>query len=147
MPAILESGRWDRISNAEAAATTDINSASVDMAADNGYEGVEFMVAFGTITSGAVTSVKVQGSTDDSSFSDLTGTSATVADTDDNKIVVVEIYKPTYRYLRVVVDRGTQNAVVDGIFARLHSNRLEAVSQSSDVISSEIHLSPAAGTA
>ncbi len=55
------------------------------------------------------------GSVDD--WSDLEGSSVSVADTDDNKMVEIELAKPRKRYARVVVSRATQNAVVDGITA------------------------------
>ena len=147
MPALLERVRWDRIKVAQAAGTSDVTSDTVDLDADNGYRGVQFMVALGAIVSGAVTSVKVQESSDDSAWSDLAGTSITVADTDDDKIVVTDIYKPNKRYIRCIVDRGTQNATVDGVFALLYENNLEAVAQPSDVVGAEVHVSPAAGTA
>ena len=42
--------------------------------------------------------------------------SITIAD-DDHQIVVLEITKPGERYVRCVVDCGTQNAVLDDIVA------------------------------
>lgn len=147
MPALLERTRWDRVSAGVVAGTSDVTSATVDMAVDNGYRGVQFCVPFGVITSGAVTTVKVQESADDSNWADLAGTSITVADTDDDKMVLIDIYRPGKRYIRCIVDRGTQNAVVDGIFALLYENNMEPVSQSADVVGGEVHVSPAAGTA
>lgn len=144
---LLNQVRFDRVKTAQSAATTDVTSDSVDMASDNGYRGVTFLVHFGAIVSGAATSVKLQGSDDDSTFSDLTGTSVTVADTDDDKMTVIDLYRPVHRYVRCIVDRGTQNATVDAITAIMYENNLEAVSQSTDVQGSELHVSPAAGTA
>lgn len=95
-----------------AAASTDISGAIVDLA---GYNGLQAIVTFGAITSGAVTSIKMQVS-DNSALSDaadVTGLSVTVADDDDGKVFVLDLVKPLKRYARVVVDRATQDAVVE----------------------------------
>lgn len=145
---LTREGKVTRVSNAVAAGTTDINSSSVDM---SGFDSVTFYVLFGTITASAVTSVKAQQSSDDGSsdtFADLTGTGITVADDDDNQVVVLEIDQPRERYVRCVVDRGTQNAVVDGIIAVQHNAKTVPVTHdSSTVVSSEYHHAPAEGTA
>lgn len=128
---------------AGAAGTTDINATSVDMA---NFEEVTFIVPFGAIVSGAVTSIKAQGSSDNSSFSDLEGSAQTIADTDDDKTFYVTINKPVHRYVRLVVDRGTQNATVGGIVAVQCMPRTVPVTHGTNV-SGESHVSPAAGTA
>lgn len=128
---------------AGAAGTTDINATSVDMA---NFEEVTFIVPFGAIVSGAVTSIKAQGSSDNSSFSDLEGSAQTIADTDDDKTFYVTINKPVHRYVRLVVDRGTQNATVGGIVAVQCMPRTMPVTHGTNV-SGESHVSPAAGTA
>lgn len=139
-----------RHNNAAAAATTDVTpSTAVDMA---GYEGCIFIFLFGTITSGAVTSCKVQQSSDSGGspdgFSDLEGSAVTVADDDDNQVVVIDVYRPTKRYLLGIIDRGTQNAVVDGILAIPYGARTQPVPHSSaTVVSVEVHASPDEGTA
>tara|TARA_B100001123_G_C15297958_1_gene1019931 strand:- start:967 stop:1311 length:345 start_codon:yes stop_codon:yes gene_type:complete len=111
------------------------------------FDAVTFAVGFGAITASAVTSVKLQGSDDDSSFSDLKGTAISVADSDDNKIVLAEINQPQERYVRCVVDRGTQNAVIDFAVAMQSKSNKAPVTQSSTVLGSEFHQAPAAGTA
>ena len=136
--------KFTRVLDAVAAGTSDQNSSSVDM---KSYDAVTFCVGFGAITASAVTSIKVQGSDDDSSFSDLAGTAITVADSDDNKVVLAEINCPQQRYVRVVVDRGTQNAVIDFGVALQSKANAAPVTQSSSVLGSEFHQAPAAGTA
>lgn len=125
--------------------TTDLSSEEVDT---QGYETVRFICGFGAITSGAVTSTKVQQGavTGMSDAADLAGTSQTVADTDDNKVVVTEIVHPEERFLRHVVDRGTQNAVVDFLVAELIPYAVP-ITQHSTVLGSEVHVTPAEGTA
>lgn len=134
---------------AVAAGTTDVTpSAGIDM---QGFLGCLFLVAFGTITSGAVTSIKVQQSSDDGvadDYTDLASTSVSVADTDDNKIFYLDIYRPTKRYLKLIVDRGTQNAVVDGITAIQYGpSKQPTTHDSSTVGGGELHGSPSEGTA
>jgi len=131
---------------AVAAGTSDLNSDVVDMA---GYEGVRFIIGFGTITSGAVTSIKVQQgqASNLSDAADLAGSAITVADTDDNKLAISEIFRPQERYVRLVTDRGTQNAVVDFLVAELYGARKLPITQDATVISAEIANSPAEGTA
>ena len=129
-----------------AAGTTDINGDVVDMA---NFEEVTFEVAFGAIVSGAVTSVKAQQGqqSDGSDMADLAGTGITVADTDDDKLVRLTIVKPQERYVRCVVDRGTQNAVVGSAAAIKSRPRKMPVTQHADVAGSEEHVGPAEGTA
>ena len=128
-----------------AAGTSDQNSSSVDM---SGFESVTFLVSFGTITSSAATSIKASQSADDVTFNDLAGTAISVADTDDNQIVAVEVIKPTDRYVRCTVSRGTANAVIDGVIA-LQGRALEAAvtHDATTVVGSEVHHAPAEGTA
>lgn len=130
-----------------AAGTSDINGVGLDM---SGFEGVLVAVRMGAITSGAVTSVKLQESSDDGStdtYSDMEGTAQTVADTDDEDLFVIGYHKPRKRYLRLVVDRGTQNAVVsDATYYQYGARTLPVASHGSDV-HAESHVSPAEGTA
>ena len=136
--------KFTRVMDAVAAGTSDQNSSSVDM---KSYDAVTFCVGFGAITASAVTSIKVQGSDDDSAWSDLAGTAVSVADSDDDKIVLAEINCPQQRYVRVVVDRGTQNAVIDFAVALQSKANAAPVTQSSSVLGTEFHQAPAAGTA
>lgn len=132
-----------------AAASTAITSSAVDMA---GYEGVLFIVPLGTIVSGAVTSLKIQQSSDDGGaddYTDLTGSSQTIADTDDDKLVYVDVMRPGKRYLKMVVTRGTQNATIGGIVAVQYQKRMmpqAGITQGTGV-SGEQWNGPAEGTA
>lgn len=137
-----------RVMNGVAAGTSAQTSSAIDM---QGFDGVKIYSAFGAITSGAATSVKVQQSSDNASadaYADLLGTSVTVADDDDNQVVVHDIYRPKERYLKVVISRATQNAVIDGIIAVLYgASKMPTTDDSSTVVGRETHVSPAEGTA
>ncbi|MCG3168266.1 MAG: hypothetical protein POELPBGB_04070 [Bacteroidia bacterium] len=134
-----------RLMNAVAAGTSDQLSSALDM---QGFDGVILLTAFGTITSGAVTSVEVhQCDTSGGSYAALTGTSIAVADDDDNQVVVHDIYRPRERYIKVNIDRGTQNAVIDGVVAIQYGARvMPTTNDSTTVVSREVHASPAEGT-
>ena len=139
--------KMTRVFDAIAAGTSDQNSSIIDMQA---FESVTFIVGFGAIVAAAVTSIKVQqgAASNMSDAADLLGTSITVADDDDTSIAIVEVVKPRERYLRVVVDRGTQNATIDfGLAIQTDPKTEPTVHDAATVIGSETHLSPAEGTA
>ena len=127
------------------AGQTAINGAMVDM---QGYEGVVAVVEMGTIAATAVTSIKWQQSdtTTSADFSDLEGTGIDIADDDDDKIFVSELYRPTKRYVRIVVARATANAAVRAATYIQYKPREAPVSQGTGV-NSELHVGPAEGTA
>lgn len=137
-----------RHSNAVAVGTAAVTpSAGVDM---KGFDNCMFVVAFGTITDGPP-SIKVQQSSDDGvadGYSDLTGTSVAVANSDDNKLAVVEVARPAKRYLKLIVTRGgATGCVLDGIVAILSGPKHVPITLDTTVAASETHVTPAEGTA
>lgn len=120
-----------------AAGTTAITSDSIDIV---GYNNVCFELAFGAIVSGAVTSAKLQWSDDNTTFTDVTGGSVTIADTDDNKIVFFEVHKPKKRYFRIVTSRATQNATVDFLDAKLWNATQVPVTQDATTVKGGVFL-------
>jgi hypothetical protein len=128
------------------AGTSDLTSSSIDTA---GYQGVRIIIGFGAITANAVTSVKAQQSAESAAnFADLAGSAIAVADDDDNQIVVIDIFKPQERYVRTIIDRNTQNAVVDFMVVELYHPRvLPADTSDATVVATEKHTSPDEGTA
>jgi len=115
---LLDEIKITRVSNAAAAGTSDVNGTGVDM---QGFDGVLFVAAVGTLTATQVTTLKAQSSTDDGStdaYADISGAvTAALADGDSNKLLVLDVHHPSERYVRPVLDRGTANAVLDGIIA------------------------------
>lgn len=108
-----------RCSNAVAAGTTEIDGDWVDTL---GFTAVQFEAHFGALTATQVTSFKLQYSDNGTdSIGDVTGAaSANLADGDSNKIIQIELHKPTHRYVRGVVVRGTANAVLSSMVAHLY---------------------------
>ena len=138
-------GKVTRVMDSVVAGTSDQTSTSLDM---QGFDSVIFIASFGVITTNAVTSTKLATSSDNSSFNDLLGTSITVADSDDTSMTVHDLNEPQERYIRLVVDRGTQNAVIDGVVAIQYNAKSEPVTHdATTVISAEFYASPAEGTA
>lgn len=147
---LSELARFERVKTAQSVATAAIDTDSVDLAAGEGFDSVLFVVLWGTITDGTPL-VKGQQSSDDGSaddFSDLIGTSVVAAVGDDNKMSILDIRRPSKRYVRAEITRGgATGAVVDGVIAILYDSKTEPVDQSADVAAIEQHVSPAEGTA
>lgn len=146
MEGLLNVAKIVRHNNGAAAGTTTITpSAGIDM---QGFNACTFLVLLGTITSTGVPAIKVQQSDDDGAtdaYSDLTGTAYTTDDTSSNKMLAVEVIRPTKRYLKLILTRSTANVVLDGILAVLTANISGPITQVT--LGNEQHVSPAEGTA
>jgi hypothetical protein len=127
------------VNDAAASAGTAVNSSSVDMA---GFDGVVFVGKMATVN--ATNSAHVATSSDDSAFNDLLGTS--VVPGDDADSWAIEVHKPLERYLRCEVVRSGANTALGEIYAFQYTARKAAVTQGT-TIDSEVHASPAEGTA
>lgn len=138
-----------KIRKVEAAATsadTALISDAVDM---QGFDGVVFITTIATANA-AVTLKAQQGNVLsgvnlDASKADLLGTSMVAGA--NGETLVLDIYRPTDRYVQAVVTRGAATAVGEiyaiqyGGAKRPHDNEV------ADVIMTETHVSPAEGTA
>lgn len=114
-----------------AAGTTDVNSAPIDLQASN---GATVVIALGTITAtGTYTATIEHSDASGSGYTAISGLSAAInADTDDNKLLVIDVVDPVKRYIRVVSDRGTANSVIDSIIA-IKKRRYAPVTQGATV--------------
>ena len=128
------------------AGLTPINGAVVDM---TDFEGIAFVVCFGTIAAGAVTSIKIQRDTAVAmgAAADLTASAQTVADTDDGKMFITDVYRPAEQFVRGVVNRGTGNATVRAAFYMLYGSRIKPVSGHGSTVVVERLTDPGEGTA
>ncbi len=126
MPNLLTYTSAERQINATVAGVTVLTGPnSFDL---QGYDGVVFVAALGTLTASQVTFLGAQGSADGTTWG-ATGTAAAptnliagaqtpaMADGDSNKLLVLDVFRPLQRYVRAVLYRGTANAVVDGVVA------------------------------
>lgn len=125
------------------AGTSAVNGAIFDMSR---YEGIVFIAKFGTAATD--NTIKAQQGADSglSDAADLAGSSVAVGASDE--IVCLEIHKPIERYVRMVAVRGT-STTLDWAVAIPYDHRGKSpVSNSvAGTIASEIHVSPAEGTA
>jgi hypothetical protein len=101
------------------AAQTAITGSTIDTL---DFSGVLFLVHVGPVVTGAVTTLKVQHSdlANMSDAADIEGSAQTIADTDDNLIRFSDLFRPTKRYIRLVVSRGTQDATIGSAVALLY---------------------------
>ena len=83
-----------------------------------GWESIAFVVYFGTLSAGAVTTIEVQygSQSNGSDMAAIANSSVSVPQsTGSNQgFLSAEVYRPTKRYLRVAVVRATANAVING---------------------------------
>lgn len=142
MQSLLKDCKITRVANAAAAAQTDVDTTVLDMA---GWDGVIFVAALGDVTNTSALELQVFGNTASSTSSptpvELTANDVTYtagASDADNKLMVVDVIRPNYRYVFGRVLRGTANAVVDGVFAIQYRGRSLPVTQGSTVLGSAL---------
>ena len=138
-----------RVMDAVAAGKNDTQEGTVlDMA---GFDGVVFIAALGTLTATAITDLRAQQGklADGSDMADLEGTKVSlVAGTDDNKLAVLDVYRPQERYVQCNIVRATEDAVIDGVIALQYKGRKAPVTHDpTTVAGAELHVSPDEGTA
>lgn len=143
---LLSNIKITRVANAAAAGTSAVNGSTIDM---QGFDGVIFVAAVGTLTASQVTSLKAQEGDTASPTADLAGSLVgPLADADSNKLLVLDIYRPLKRYMRAVLNRATANAVVDGIWAIQYcGEKAPTTHDATTVAATKLKVSPVAGTA
>jgi outer membrane protein assembly factor BamB len=127
--------------------SADVNCAIVDM---EGYEGIVAIVHLAAIAGSGTNSIKWQQDTDSAmgTAADLLATGITVADNDDNQIFATELNRPTERYVRLVLDKDTSHNLAAAVHYILYGPKeLPVTNNVTDLVTSEIHVSPAEGTA
>jgi len=123
MLSLLDNIQIKRVLAPVVAGTSTQTTSSVDCA---GKQCVLFVTGLGTLSAGNVNTVKIQGSDDNSAWVDLTASSFTVPDSEDNLLVLAQVVRPVHRYVRLSIARATANAVIDlviaisGVFVRNH---------------------------
>jgi len=131
------------------AGVTAVNGAGLDLAL-YGADRVLMVVTFGVITGLAATSIKAQVDSQvafGGSPADIAGTAQTVADDKDDKTFLIDLINPPSQYVRLVVLRATQNAVVAGAWYLVYGVRARPAAQPAGIAGLEIHRDKIAGTA
>lgn len=130
---------------AGAAGSDEVLGATLDM---QGFDGVMMVVVFGAIVTNAVTTIKAQQDSDPAmgTVADLEGSEQTVADSDDNKTFVIDLVRPQERYVRLAVERATQNATIGAATYYQYRGRMRPPAHGAGV-SVERWIAPDEGTA
>lgn len=138
----INSDKYVKIKDHSAASTAAVTSDIIDM---SGFEGVTFVTSFGTAN--ATNSVKVQGNATNTTagMADLANTSVASGTTDED--VIIELYKPTLRYLQVVATRGA-SSTLESVWAHLYGGSSSAARNSvAGTQVAELHVAAGTGTA
>lgn len=143
---LSENIKITKVKDHQGAGTSDVNSDSVDMQEDGGWDGVLFMSSYGTAA--ANNNLKAQQSSDDGvgdTFADLAGTKLGNGASDEDQWI--DIKRPQERYVRCVGLRGT-SSTLESIWALRYRGRdLPATNVVTGTIFGEQHTAPAEGTA
>jgi hypothetical protein len=130
-----------KVSDPSTAATSAVESTGVDMA---GYEGVVFVTSFGTAAANNTAKV-AQGADNSADWEDLTGTSVASGTSDED--VWIDVYRPSDRYVRLEVARGTSTTLGDIWAIQYGPRTMPADNTASGTVIGEFHQEPAEGTA
>lgn len=133
-----------RCNDGEADSTGTYYSDILDL---SGFEGVMFIAKFEDVDSGSVLTLSAQqGETDATGgMSDLSGNAthtASDADEADDDLLVLDLYRPTERYVRAKVVVGTQAAELESVIALKYHAKKPPVSQGATVMDSDTLVSP-----
>lgn len=141
LTSLLKDVKFVRGKNAVAAGTSNQTTITVDT---HGYDGVAALALLGTLTATQVTKLKAQhgDASDGSDAADITGgETAAAADADSNKMLLCDVRRLTKRYVTFVLERGTANAVLDGIVIMLYRGATRPVTQDATYISQSVGIS------
>ncbi len=131
------------VAAAAAAATTAITSDVLDM---SGYDGVMFVALTGDVTATSVLTLTAKANSANSTSSPTPVTQKATdaftagASDADSKALVVDVFKPTLRYVFAELTRATANAVVGGIIAIQYQASNKPTSHAASVIASAFGL-------
>lgn len=135
-----------KITVVEAAATAAQTELVTDVLDMQGYEGVMFIALTGDVTTSCDLTLTAKGNSANSTSSPTpvtqkaTTTFTAGATNADSKVLMVDVYKPTLRYMFGSLTRTTANAVVGGIIAIQYGARNKPTSQDATVIASAFGL-------
>ena len=105
-----------------AAGTTDVDSSAIDL---SGFNDAVIIMTVGVIASSGDVTANLAHSDNGTDWDDIADSSISLsADTDDDKMLRWNIFRPTKRYVRVETVRGDGgNSTINGIHAILSGAR------------------------
>lgn len=127
---------------AASAAQTELVTDTIDLA---GWTGVVFVAHLGDVTTGSVLGLAAYDSDEsNANFDDLDDPLAFTAGASDadNKLLILDVCRPTRRYVRASLTRTTANAVVGGIVAIKYGPLNAPVTQGDTVLDSATLANP-----
>lgn len=145
---LLHGCKYTMMLSYTAAGTSDITPAVVIDTA--GYEGVQFIASIGAVTATGRAIIYPEHSAASASTSMVAMTSYGSGTTSGTtamgtKCIVLDLYRPTKRYVSAYIDRHTANVVVNSLIAICYGAKKQPVSQSTaanGVIDSDQYASP-----
>lgn len=142
---LLNNVKITRIS-ADGAGTASATSNKMTIVDMDGFESVLFFAAMGNVLTTSVVTLKAAGATTNSSgaMALLTGSAGGTADATsfDDKLVILDVVKPPYRYIEAQLFCVTADAPYDGVFAIQYNGSRVPVTQGSTVVASSTSDSP-----
>lgn len=142
---LLNNMKITRISadGAGAASATPTKATIIDM---NGFESVCFIALMGNVLDTSALALKAAGAAtnDTAEMALLTGSAAFTAGASDadDKLLILDVVKPPYRYIEAQLFHVTANGPFDGILAIQYNGSRVPVTQGSTVIASATSDSP-----
>ena len=125
-----------------ASGTASRNGDTLDM---SGWDGVLGIVTMGTIAASAVGDVHWEQGATTTPATDLEGTAIVSAADDDDQVWVLDLYRPTKRYVRLVVTKDASNAMAESaVYIQYSGHKLPVEDMGADEY--ELHCSPDEGT-
>ena len=126
------------------AGTSDtITSSAIDM---TGFDSVIIVAQLGAFSAGGTAALKVQDSSDNSTYADVEGTLQSFVAGDAEEVVLIDIANPRKRYMKLLNTRATANSAFSAIAIQYNSKLVPVASQGTGV-NLETFYSPADGTA
>ncbi len=115
-----------KVADHSTAATGDVSCDAVDMAEDGGYDGVLLVTSYGTTATNNI--LKASGSADNSTFAEFDSTCQIASNdgTYSNEDVMLDIQRPTTRYVKAVPERGT-STTLESVWAIRYRSRSRPV--------------------
>jgi len=114
-----------------AAASTGRAGAAVDMA---NWDGVEFAGSLGTYGTTSFATLKAQVSTSTTSWTDLTGATASSTAGVDDKLLIVDVFRPRQRYVRPFLTQHGTGGEYGGTIASQYGARKLPVTHASTTL-------------
>lgn len=142
MRSFSENEKLERLMNGAAAGQGTTNGDLLDTL---GYDSVTFIGLIGAVDPTGTVQMKIQQGREagGGDMADLSGATADLSADDDDKLLLVEIYRPRERYVRPVIVRATADSAIDGVVAILRDPQRMPVVQPTDVGDSALVASPA----